>query len=72
MQIKIDLESNALYFRISEEPIDGSEEVNPGLIVDYDVEGRVVGFEILNIKEQFKIEDLTGLKLEIPNAVNGV
>ncbi len=66
MRIKVDLESNALYLRISESPIKDSEEVHAGLIVDYDAEGHVVGLEILHIKEQFKLEDLTGLKLELP------
>jgi len=66
MRIKIDLESNALYFRISEDPIEESEEINKGLIVDYDAKGRVVGIEILNLKEKFKMEDLTALKLEMP------
>ncbi|HMF32556.1 MAG TPA: hypothetical protein VKK79_14130 [Candidatus Lokiarchaeia archaeon] len=40
--------------------------------MDYDVKGRMVGLEILNVKEQFKLADLTGLKLEIPNAANVV
>ncbi len=66
MRIKIDLESDALYFRISEDPIEESEEINKGIIVDYDNSGRVVGIEILNVKEKFKMEDLMGLKLEIP------
>jgi uncharacterized protein YuzE len=66
MRIKIDLESDALYFRISEDPIEESEEINKGLIVDYDADGRVVGIEILNVKEKFKMEDLTVLKLEMP------
>ncbi len=66
MRIKIDLESDALYFRISEDPIEESEEINKGIIVDYDNSGRVVGIEILNVKEKFKLEDLMGLKLEIP------
>jgi len=43
MRIKIDLESDALYFRISEDPIEESEEINKGLIVDYDARGRVIG-----------------------------
>ncbi len=67
MRIKIDMESDALYFRISEDPIEESEEINKGLIVDYDASGKVVGIEILNIKEKFKMEDLTGLKLEMPS-----
>jgi len=70
MRIKIDLESDALYFRISEEPIEESEEINSGLIVDYDASGRVIGIEILDVKEKFKLEDLTGLKLEIPTVMN--
>ena len=39
MRIKIDLESDALYFRISEDPIEESEEVSKGLIVDYAASG---------------------------------
>ncbi|MBU4221249.1 MAG: DUF2283 domain-containing protein [Euryarchaeota archaeon] len=62
----MDLESDALYFRISEDPIEESDEISKGLIVDYDANGRVVGIEILNVKEKFKMEDLTGLKLEMP------
>ncbi|VVB93526.1 Uncharacterised protein [uncultured archaeon] len=66
MRIKIDLESDALYFRISEDPIEESEEVSKGLIVDYAASGKVVGIEILDVKEKFKLEDLMGLKLEMP------
>ncbi|NOR59497.1 MAG: DUF2283 domain-containing protein [Methanosarcinales archaeon] len=69
MRIKVDLESDALYFRISEDAIEESEEINKGLIVDYDANGKVVGIEILNVKNKFKLEDLTGLKLEIPTVV---
>ncbi len=69
MRIKVDLESDALYFRISEDAIEESEEINKGLIVDYDANGSVVGIEILNVKNKFKLEDLTGLKLEIPTVV---
>jgi len=72
MRIKMDLESDALNFRISEEPIEESEEISNGFIVDYDASGRLVGIEILNVKEKFKIEDLTGLKLEIPTVEMGV
>lgn len=66
MRIKLDLESDVLYFRISEDPIEESEEVSKGLIVDYDAGGKVVGLEILNVKDKFKMEDLIALKLEIP------
>jgi uncharacterized protein YuzE len=66
MRIKVDLESDALYFRISEDQIEESEEISKGLILDYDAKGKVIGIEILDVKSKFKIEDLTGLKLELP------
>jgi uncharacterized protein YuzE len=66
MRIKVDLESDTLYFRLSEDSIEESEELIDGFIVDYNASGRVVGIEILDVKEKFKLEDLTDLKLEIP------
>ena len=70
MKIKVDLESDALYFRISEDQIEVSEEVSNGLVIDYNASGKVVGIEILNVKEKFKMEDLLGLKIEIPTVAN--
>ena len=69
MRIKVDLESDALYFRIGEASIDSSDEVDDGIVVDYDSEGKVVGIEILRLKERFKLEDLMDLKLELPTVV---
>ena len=72
MRIKVDMESDALYFRISEEPIEESEEIHYGFIVDYNADGGLVGIEILNIKEKFKMEDLIDLKLEMPTVQKAV
>ena len=47
MRVRVDLESDALYFRISEDEIEESEEVSPGVILDYSGDGKVVGIEIL-------------------------
>ena len=66
------MESDALYFRISEDAIEESEEVSKGLVVDYDASGNVVGIKILNVKEKFKMEDLIGLKIEMPTIANVV
>jgi uncharacterized protein YuzE len=69
MRLKVDLESNALYFRVSEEPIEESEEVCPGVILDYSKKGKVVGIEILNLKEHFTLDELSSLKVELPTAI---
>ena len=72
MRIKVDLESDALNFRISKEPIEESEEISDGFIVDYNADGGLVGIEILNVKEKFTMEDLTDFKLEMPTVQKAV
>ncbi len=47
MRPKIDKENDALYLRLDETTIVESEEVQPGIILDFDKNGRVVGIEIL-------------------------
>lgn len=38
MRVKVDMESDALYFRLCEELIEDSEEITPGIII-YGEEG---------------------------------
>ncbi|MDI6916541.1 MAG: DUF2283 domain-containing protein [Thermoplasmatales archaeon] len=66
MRVKVDMESDALYFRLCEEHIEDSEEIAPGIVIDYDKEGKVVGIEVLGIKNRFPAEDLSHLKVEMP------
>ena len=44
MRIKFDAEADALYIRLHDAEIVESEEVSPGVIVDFDGQDRVVGF----------------------------
>ena len=64
MKLKIDKESDALYFRLDETAIVESEEVQPGIILDYDAKGQTVGIEILGIKKRIPIEELKRLQFE--------
>ncbi len=66
MRVKVDMESDALYFRLSEEEIEESEEISSGIIVDYNKEGKVIGIEILGIKNRFSMEELSHMKVELP------
>ena len=52
MKLRVDEKSDALYLRLNEEAIVESEEVQPDVILDYDEKGRVVGVELLNIKDR--------------------
>ena len=50
MRTEYDPEANAIYVRFSDEQIDHTDEVRPGIIVDYDARGHVVGIEMLDAK----------------------
>jgi len=64
MKLKVDKESDALYFRLEESSIVESEEVQPGVILDFNAEGKVVGIELLNLSTRMSEEQLKVLQYE--------
>ena len=64
MRLKVDKDSDALYFRLDEAAIIESEEVQPGVIPDFNDEGHVVGVEILNLSDRVAPEQLRVLQFE--------
>jgi uncharacterized protein YuzE len=64
MRLKVDKESDALYFRLDESAIVESEEVQPGVILDFNAEGHVVGVEILHLSNRVAPERLRTLHFE--------
>jgi len=64
MRIKIDKNSDTLYFRLDENKIVESEEVQPGVILDYDKNNRVVGVEFLGISLRASQEELSSLQFQ--------
>ena len=64
MRLKIDRESDTLYLRIDESKVVESEEVRPGVILDFDSEGRVVGVEFLGISSRATWEELSSLQFQ--------
>jgi len=65
MRLKVDHKNDTLYFRLSESAIVDSEEIQPGLIIDYDASGNVVGIEILGISKVVPPETLKSLQFEM-------
>ncbi len=65
MKLKVDKENDALYFRLDESSILESEEVQPGIILDYNADGKVVGIEILNLSTRMSPEQLKVLQYEV-------
>jgi uncharacterized protein YuzE len=64
MKLKIDRENDTLYLRLDESLIVESEEVQPGVILDFDANGRVVGIEMLNLSLRTETEKLRVMQLE--------
>ena len=69
MRMRIDQSADAIYLNLTARPIEGSEEVADGIIVDYDAEGRIVGVEILDAsKRTDDPEALKQFSFELPSA----
>jgi len=64
MRIELDRESDALYFRLDETKVVDSEEIRPGVILDYDENDQVVGVEFLKISSRASSEELSLLQFK--------
>jgi uncharacterized protein YuzE len=64
MRLKVDKENDVLYFRLDESPVVESEEVAPGVVLDFNADGRVVGVEILSLSTRTEPEQLRVLQFE--------
>jgi len=63
MRLKVDKEGDALYLRLDESSIVESEEVQAGVILDFNAGGKVVGIEMLNLSARTKPEQLKILQI---------
>ena len=54
VKINYDAQVDVLRIRLADTPIEESDEVQPGLIVDYDEGGNIVGLEILDASDIVK------------------
>jgi uncharacterized protein YuzE len=52
MKLKVDQAADALYLTIEESPVAESQEVAPGVILDFNTRGEVVGVEILGLSKR--------------------
>lgn len=54
MRVKYDQEVDVLTIRFNDAPVEESDENKPGVILDYDKAGKIVGIEILNASKQIE------------------
>lgn len=61
MIIQLDPEADALYLTLKRGRVAKSREVEPGVILDLDRTGRVLGIEMLDASERYAAEALRRL-----------
>jgi len=52
MKVTYDPEVDVLRILLRDTPVDESDEDKPGIILDYDKEGNVIGIEVLNASQR--------------------
>ena len=62
MKLTVDNEADALYLRLDDSKIIESEEVSPGVVLDFNEHNQVVGIEMLNISQRTPKLDLRELQ----------
>lgn len=65
MRMRYDEKADALYLRLDESKIVESEEVQPGIVLDFNSDKQVVGIEVLDLRRRVPNADLTQLKFEV-------
>jgi len=64
MKLKIDRKTDALYLRLDDSRILESEEVAPGIVLDFNRKNQVVGIEVLNLSKRTPKLNLGHLELQ--------
>ncbi len=52
MKLEFDPVADAAYFEISAAQIETTKEIEPGIIADYDIDGHIVGIEVLSVSKR--------------------
>ena len=65
MRVHFDEQADALYLRLDESPVVESEEVRPGVVLDLDGRGEVVGIEILRVGQRLPTAELKHMEFDL-------
>ena len=71
MNLSVDKQADALYLRLDESRIVESEEIAPGVVLDYNEANEVVGIEMLHLSKRSATSDLGTVRLSGVSAIAG-
>ncbi len=52
MKLEFDPQADAAYLEISDAEVETTRQIEPGIMVDYDAAGHIVGIEVLSISKR--------------------
>ena len=64
MKIEYDKEVDALYIRLQEKYVARTLEIEEGLNLDLDEEGKLIGLEVLDATEKYTLSDIFNIATE--------
>ena len=65
MRVQFDEKADAIYFRLDDSEIVESEEVHPGIILDFNKQNEVVAVEVLRVKSRIPLASLKKMQFEV-------
>lgn len=65
MRVQFDEKADAIYLRFDESEVVESEEVHPGIILDFNNQNEVVGVEVLRVKNRIPIASLKQMQFDV-------
>ncbi|MBM4122532.1 MAG: DUF2283 domain-containing protein [Nitrospira sp.] len=65
MKVHFDEKADAIYLRLDDSKIIESEEVQPGVVLDYNDQNQIVGVEILRVKSRVPLANLKQMEFEV-------
>ena len=66
MKITYDKEADAMYIKIREVPFGSNLNPAPGVILDLDADGALVGIEILAVSQRVSLDDFLNINIQVP------
>jgi uncharacterized protein YuzE len=64
MKLSIDETADALYLQLINKEVLESEEIVPGIVLDYDENGEIIGVEVLHLTKRLHPVDLLDFQFQ--------
>lgn len=65
MKVHFDQDSDGVYFKLDDSAITDSEEVKPGIILDFNEHNQIIGIEILRVRDRVPEANLKQMQFEV-------